>query len=404
MRKGSRTHTLIMIVAMLQAVGCEETASETPNDGGGGSSAAVEAQDSAAGPPPEPDPIGAKAIARKLGRDHFVIGLGNDLNEDHTKDGAYTLGVTLDLHYAYLVGLGGEGGWPDWNTDGSFVTILARPALDNGVVPMYTLYSMAWWGENNLAAADNVEFMTKYWDTLKLLFVRIGELDAAAVVHFEPDFWAYAQRAYPDPSAMPAKVSGEAADCSALPDNMVGMGQCFLVLARKYAPKALVGFHASGWAASSPEAIAQYLMAIGAGDADLVFTDMLDRDAGCFEAGVDPICQRGGGTWYWDETNETSPNFHDHLAWVKKIVDGVGRPMLWWQLPLGVPSDTPGGKAGQYRDNRVQYLFEHVDEFVEVGGIGAVFGTGAANQTTIHSDNGQFQNAVTKYYQSPYAL
>ncbi|MBN1653817.1 MAG: hypothetical protein JXA30_08580 [Deltaproteobacteria bacterium] len=52
----------------------------------------------------------ARAFAARLGRSHFMIGMGNDLANDHNQDGAYTLGVTLDLHYAYLVGLPGQGG------------------------------------------------------------------------------------------------------------------------------------------------------------------------------------------------------------------------------------------------------------------------------------------------------
>jgi hypothetical protein len=78
--------------------------------------------------------------------------------------------------------------------------------------------------------------------------------------------------------------------------------------------------------------------------------------------------------------------------------------MLWWQLPLGVPSDTPGGTSGHYRDNRVHYLFNHIDEFIAAGGVGAAFGVGAGNQTTIDTDGDQFKNAVTKYFASPTSL
>ena len=68
----------------------------------------------------------AADVARKLGRTpHFLVGMGNDLANDHAMDGAYTLGVTLDLHYAYMVGLPGQGGWPDCNAGGTFVNILA---------------------------------------------------------------------------------------------------------------------------------------------------------------------------------------------------------------------------------------------------------------------------------------
>ena len=61
-------------------------------------------------------------------------------------------------------------------------------------------------------------------------------------------------------------------------------------------------------------------------------------------------------------------------------------------------------EAGHYRDNRVKYIFEHPDEFVAAGGLGAAFGVGAGNQTYISTDNGQFQNAVTKYFAAPTPL
>ena len=82
----------------------------------------------------------------------------------------------------------------------------------------------------------------------------------------------------------------------------------------------------------------------------------------------------------------------------------MGKPILWWQTPFGVPSATPGGAAGRYRDNRVKYIFEHVDEFIAAGGLGAAFGTGAGNQTYINTDGGQFKNAVTRYFAAPVAL
>lgn len=346
----------------------------------------------------------AKAVAQKLGRDHFLIGMGNDLNNDHNQDGAYTLGVTLDLHYAYMVGLMGEGGWPDWNSGGTFVNILSDSAKTHGVVPMYTLYSMAAHGEGNVGALTDDSYMQKYWDGAKLLYQRIAAYGDVAVVQFEPDFWGFMERQNGDPSAIPVHVTTLAPDCANLPDTLIGMGKCLVALARKYAPKAVVGFHVSEWGADSPDQFVSYFTAIGAGDGDLLTTDTLDRDAGCYEAHTDPNCQRTSSGVYWDESNATSPNYHEHLDWVKSITTGIGKPMLWWQTPFGVPSDTPGGTASHYRDNRVHYIFNHIDEFVAAGGVGVVFGTGAGNQTYIDTDGNQFKNAVTKYFASPTAL
>jgi hypothetical protein len=348
----------------------------------------------------------AADLAGLLGRPkNFLIGMGNDLANDHSQDGAYTLGTTLDLHYAYLVGLGGEFGWPDWNAGGTFVNVLTDTADAKGVTPMFTMYGMAAHGEGNAAALTDDKYMKAYWDGIKLLYQRIAAFGKPAVVHFEPDFWGFVeQQSKEDPSSLHVNLKNNAPDCADLTDDIAGMGNCLVKLARMYAPKALVGFHASTWAAGDPNVIASFLKKIGADKADLVFSDFLDRDAGCFEAHTDPNCQRDSSGVYWDETNATSPNFHDYLAWSKAISSGVGRPMMWWQTPFGVPSATPGGTAGHYRDNRVHYIFSHIQEFVDAGGLGVTFGCGAGNQTFIDTDGGQFKNAVADYYKHPVPL
>ena len=352
-----------------------------------------------------PTTSGAADAARKLGRaPNFLIGMGNDLSNNHDEDGAYTLDVTLDIHYAYLVGLPGEDGWPDWNAGGTFVNILTDSADAHGVTPMFDLYTMASRGEANLDPLADDAFMGTYWDTLRLLYERLAEFDKPAIVHFEPDFWAFAQQqAGGDPAAIPVRVTNLVTECSDLPDDLSGFGHCLVRLGRMMAPKVLLGLHASRWA-GEPAAMVTFLNGVGAGDADFIGMDLLDRDAGCFEEHVDPNCQRDDGPWYWDETNQRSPNFHEYLAFSKTISDGLGVPNIWWQIPFGVPSDTEGGEPGAYRDNRVRYIFNHIDEFVAAGGLAAVFGVGAGNQTYITTDGGQFQNAVTTYFQNPFPL
>jgi len=239
---------------------------------------------------------------------------------------------------------------------------------------------------------------------VKLLFQRIAMFNKPAVVHLEPDFWAYAEmQSKEDPTAMKVNLTANAPDCAGLSNDLVGMGHCLVKMARMYAPKAVVGFHASQWSAGDPSATVAFLKKVGADQADVVFADLLDRDAGCFEAATDPNCMRGGN-FYWDESNTTSPNFHDYLTWSKAISSGVGLPMIWWQVPFGVPSTTKGGTAGHYRDNRVHYIFSHIQEFIDAGGVGAVFGAGADKQTTPTTDGGQFKTAVTSYFAKPVAL
>jgi len=270
---------------------------------------------------------------------------------------------------------------------------------------MFTLYSMAAWGEGQLWVLTNDTYMRAYWQGAALLFDRLNFFNQPAIVQLEPDFWAFAQQQAPghDPTRVPAQVSSLAPDCAGLPDDLSGMGRCLIQMARNRSPQVAIGFHASRWAGSLNDTIA-FLNGIGAGDSHFLALDLLDRDAGCFEARLDPNCQRTDGPWYWDETNRTSPNFHEHLDWASAINQGVGKPLLWWQLPFGVPNDDPGGTPGHYRDNRVRYLFNHVDEFVAAGGLGAAFGVGAGNQTYINSDGNQFRDAVGNYFAAPTML
>jgi len=360
---------------------------------------AAESESALVGASPE------RVVAAKLGLPpRFAIGLGNDPEgNDVNRASAYTLGPKVDIHYTYLSGLPGEDGWTDWNApSGEYLSMHARAAKSRGIVPMFTLYQAAAWGENNLSAFNDAAFMTKYWRGVRTMFERLGALGSPSIVHLEPDLWGYAQQRGDEPSLVPMKVGAIVPECVDLPANVAGFGKCAVRLGRKLAPKAVIGLSASKFGAydangnADPARVARYLNRVGGAEADMVVVETLDRDAGCFEAATDPNCKRAGAV-YWDETNVRLPNFRDHLAWAKVIRTVTGKPLLWWQLPLGVPSNTPGGTSGRYRDNRVRYIFSHGWEFAEAGGIGAVFGTGAGNQTTVTTDGGQFKNALSKY-------
>jgi hypothetical protein len=346
----------------------------------------------------------ASALAVRLrGNNHVLVGLGNDLEADHDKDGAFRMGPTLDVHYAYLTGLPGGGGWPDWNPNGSFVDMLVASANAHGTTPMFTLYAMPAWGEDKVVAVlTHEDFMRPYWAGAKMLFQHLGASDKPSMVHLEPDFWAYAQQASKD-GRHPVRIKGLVPECGDLTDDLRGMAGCLLRLAHTYAPHTAVGFHASQWSGTTADTV-RFFRAIGADKADFIATDMLDRDAGCWEAQTDPQCHGRDRNVYLDETNTKSPNFHEVIGWAKQIHDGVGLPILWWQVPLGVPSTMPGGTSGHYRDNRVHYMFNHLSELVDAGSVGMVFGTGAEHQTTVDTDGGQFKAAVTKYFASPVPL
>jgi hypothetical protein len=353
----------------------------------------------AGSPPAGAGKSAAADLARKLGRKpNFLIGMGNDLPEDYVweKSGIYTLGSPLDLHYVYLT-----YGWQDWNAGGYFAQVVGAVDVKKGATPMASVWAITGQGENTFGVLSDEGYMGPYWEGAKLLMQRYAELDVPAVVHLEPDFWAFAQQqARGKPASVPARLH---ADCKGLPADITGMARCWVKLARDNAPKVVIGLHASEWGGESGKEVGEFLNALGAAETDLVVIDILDRDAGCFEDGSLPQCTRGG-EFYLDESNKTSPNYSERLAFAKQVHDTTGKPILWWQLPFGVPSETPGGSPGRFRDNKVSYLFSHVQEFIDAGGVGAAFGTGAGEQTYITSDGGQFQKAVKAYYQSPVPL
>ncbi len=348
-----------------------------------------------------------KHFSDKLGLpSRFQIGLGNDVTAaegwNANRAAAYELGTKLDIHYMYLSGFD----WRTWNSpEGSYINIHANAAKSRNVIPMFTLYQAAVWGDGNIGAFNDWNYMNQYWRGVRVMFERLAIFNSPAIVQLEPDLWGYAQqKGGDDPARVPVRVGSMVPECRDLPENVAGLGKCMIRLGRRIAPKTVIGLSASTFGAytngsSDPWRIASYMNKVGSVEADFIVVETLDRDAGCFEVGSDPNCRRNG-TVYWDESNTRHPNFRDHLSWANAIHRGTGKGLLWWQMPLGVPSGSSGW-AGHYRDNRVRYLFSHVNEFVAAGGVGAVFGTGAPNQTTARTDGGQFKNVVSSYYKNP---
>jgi hypothetical protein len=305
-----------------------------------------------------------------------------------------------DIVERYLVGVG-SGAWPTWNSpDGAYVTFTAQAADAYGAVPMFTLYQMTANGEGNLSGISDATFMNKYWGQVRLMYQRIAEWGKPALVNVEPDFWGFAASQAPgrDLTKMAAAVSGQP-ECATLPDTVAGLGQCFVQMGRKVAPKTLIGFPPAFWN-GTPVEVAAMMQAAGANHADFIVAQTSDRDAGCREAASPPSeCQNGSAPFYWDATNQTSPNFHDNQKQYSdyRTALGNGLPILWWQTPMGVPSDARGGTDQHYRDNHVDYMLTNTQEYGDVHAIGIVFSAGAGSQTSIGTDGGQFARLSAQY-------
>ena len=356
----------------------------------------------------------AAMLAKRLGLpNRFLVGLGSG-GSDATL--IQSQGLKPDFYERYLVGIDTQGGWTTWNSpSGAYAGYVMSQADSVGAVPMFTLFQFSADNLSDLTSLNTPAYMQAYWADLITLFNTANQFGKPVLINVEPDFWGFAQavtnQSYGgDPTKVPAVLSSDAA-CANLPPNLTGFAPCLLNLAHKYSPKTAIGFPPSSWGGTSLASVVVFMNQNGAAKGDFIVMQTTDRDAGCREqASLTPAtaqadCVGGAGPWYWDETNQTHPNFQDNFNIALTYHSGIGGlPVVWWQTPFGVPSATPGGTAGHYRDNRVDYFLKHPTELVAVGGLGVVFGAGAENQTTPASDGGQYQNLSTKYLANPAVL
>ncbi len=99
---------------------------------------------------------------------------------------------------------------------------------------------------------------------------------------------------------------------------------------------------------------------------DVVFSDLLDRDAGCFEAATDPIaCAAAPSTG--TRPTPTSPNFQQYLDWSKRRHDGRRQAMIWWQIRSVCRAARPAARRSTTATTASTTSFRTVQEFVRCG-------------------------------------
>jgi len=376
--------------------------------GGGSSSsgdaAVTTANGSPAAPAPAPAPAPGSSINAALGMPGRLLGglgAGNAIADMTSQQ------IHPDIIDTYLVGVG-AGSWPHWNSpDGAYVTYVSANVKAAGAVPLFTLYQMASNGDGNISGINDATFMATYWAQVKLMYQKIGATGQPTLVNLEPDFWGYVLTSAPgaDPTKLPARAS-LMAECASQPDTAAGLAGCLLTLGRTYAPNAKIGFPPSFWGRDATT-VGTFMAKLGADKADFIVAQTSDRDAGCFEvASPVPECAgRGSGPFYWDESNVATPNFRQDLAAWSSVRGLLGNlPMLFWQTPMGVPSATPGGTPGHYRDNHVHYMLTHPTEYTAAGVFAIVFSGGGSTSASITTDGGQFARMFQAYLANPAAL
>ena len=302
----------------------------------------------------------------------------------------------------------GCGWWGCWQDDrvapGQYLRDLLAKTNATGQLPMITYYELLQTSrvaegdpEVTVAIRDSA-LMTRFFNDWRFLLQQIGQ--SPALLHVEPDFWGYAEKLSQDPHLLPAAIAGaNPTDCAGQENSVAGMGRCLIAMVRKYAPRAKVGLHASGWGtgmdvisnrdphfdvAAEGRKLADFLLACGAGAADFVGIDLADRDAG-YERTL-------GINTFWDVTNATLPNFLQAFNWSRALTERLGRPGLWWQLPVGNMALSNVDKGWQ--DNRVDYFFSHTAQVAASNAFGMVYGAGEIHQTTPSTDLGNLVSKV----------
>jgi len=412
------------------ATGGASSSSSSSSGSGGMASSSSGSASSSSGAGAGPGSCLSSALLADLGVGHVIVGAA--------MGDATAAASPFDARYQYIAGgifdgtapcascasgctAGGQScansgpgcaWWGCWQYDqdppGQFVVGFDGTAKGDGQVPMITYYQVLQASGVNEGGAEvdvmnDAAFLERYLADFRFLIQRIGT--AKALVHIEPDFWGYCEQKGPDPHALPAAVkAANPTDCAGQEDSIAGLGRCMIAMVRKYAPAARVGLHASGWGtnmdvlenadpsfdvAGEAQKLGAFLLAAGAGDGDFVVADMSDRDAGWYE-------QQGRDTW-WDETNATLPSFHQAFAWAKAVAEKTGKPIVWWQVPVGNASLPNSGQ--QWKDNRVDYLLAHMDEVASAHGAAVLFGAGDGVQTTPETDGGNLVAKVKAYAQ-----
>lgn len=354
-------------------------------------------------PPPAADagvpvtPPAASCLASKAGNDKLLVGA--DMTDGIAEQAKF------DIRYLYLAGglNGCPSWWGCWQDSSLPPGQYLRDLLGKTKLPMVSYYELLQTsgvaeGKPEVTALNDATLLTTYFNDWRFVLQQIGQ--GPALLHLEPDLWGYAQQANADPHAIPAAVTrSNPADCGTQENSATGFARCLIAMVRKYAPHAKVGLHASAWAsgidgtdnrdpsvdmAANARKVADYLLALGAGDGDFVVVEASDRDAGWYKS--------LGQNTFWDPTNATLPSFHQAFAWVTALTARMNLPALWWQLPLGNMALPNSGL--QWQDNRVDYFFAHPDEVVRTNAFAMVFGAGEDHQTTPSTDNGNFVKRV----------
>jgi len=308
---------------------------------------------------------------------------------------------------------GGCGWWACWQSDadppGDYLRRFLAAASADSQLPFITYRELAdatgaQDGAAQIALMADPKVMERYFADWRFVLQTVG--GSVAMLHVEPNLFAQAQQREADPHRIKVAVaSANPTDCADQEDSFAGFGRCMVAMARKYAPHAKIGLHASPMATGTDvlqnrepsldvraEAAkaADFLRECGAADGDFIAISASDRDAGY-------LAKQGSDQW-WDATGQDLPSFRQALTWAAALSERLNLPNVWWRLPVGNMSlsDT----LTQWRDNRADYFFGHTAELAAAHSAAFTFGPGITGMTTPQTDDGNLVAKVRAYQAS----
>ncbi|MER6069645.1 RICIN domain-containing protein [Streptomyces sp. NPDC001817] len=240
-------------------------------------------------------------------------------------------------------------------------------------------------GPGEVVAINRLDLLTRYMNDYRFFLQKIG--NSNDMIDLEPDFWGYV-RSLGDPHKVAAQVSAaNPTDCGSQENSAAGLSRCLISMAHKYAPHTAVGLHLTcwDWQNNTQGCIKDYA-SLGAQNADLLVTDVSDRDAGWY---AQPA--HGGRDTFW-----TDQKAADSLRFYKTMAESVGKPVVLWQIPVG--NMAQNNTLNHYKDDKVDWLFGHMDQVANAHIAGLLFGAGQQEQTSIETDGGNLISKTIDYH------
>lgn len=236
-------------------------------------------------------------------------------------------------------------------------------------------------------------YVARWGEDLRLFFRLVAKRpNRRVILQIEPRLWGIAQQTTFNPARIyfdTRAIDGD--ECDNVQQNLAGLLECVVLLAHKDAPNVVVGLPVVPWgfeedAFSTTRAgfdvdqhVAQtvsWLNQLGATTGpDLVVIELAQGDAGAT------------GDW-WAEAGLDAPSFERTMRWVRAVGGALRQSVVLWRAPYGHAQldDT----CERYRDNRADWLFDHVPALRDAGVIGVVFEPAGPCMTRPATDGGHF--------------